>query len=104
MAKRSPGFKVIAWLNDGRGRFTVQQPAHSNGLSPDTMIADALQSHLEPDRREQVPQPEADRSQSQDDNADFNEPRQAPDGHHYIKRGGQHFQVDVGAMNGATGA
>lgn len=53
------------------------------------------------DQREPVPQIE-DQSQEpqQDDDADFHEPRQAPDGHHYVRHGGQHYQVDVGAMNG----
>lgn len=37
--------------------------------------------------------------QEGDDGSDFMEPRQAPDGHHYIRRGGQHFRIDVGAMN-----
>jgi len=44
-----------------------------------------------------------DQLQGGDDNADFLEPRQAPDGHHYIRRGGQHFKVDVGAFNGGGG-
>jgi hypothetical protein len=43
---------------------------------------------------------EPDRS-ANDQEGDFLEPRQAPDGHHYIRKGGQHYKVDVGAMNGA---
>src|SRR6202040_3517098 len=35
--------QVIAWLNDGLGRFTVQEASHSNGLAPETVIVDALQ-------------------------------------------------------------
>lgn len=57
------------------------------------------------DKREPVPLI-TDQSQEpqDDDGADFLEPRQAPDGHHYVRRGGQHFQVDVGAMNGGQPA
>lgn len=59
------------------------------------------------DKREPVPtipdlsQPQDDQRQ-EDPNADFSEPRQAPDGHHYIKKGGQHYQVDVGALGGGN--
>lgn len=53
------------------------------------------------DKREPVPVI-TDQSQGpqEDDGADFHEPRQAPDGHHYVRRGGQHFKVDVGALSG----
>lgn len=34
----------------------------------------------------------------QEDTEDFLEPRQAPDGHHYIRQGGQHYRVDTGAL------
>jgi hypothetical protein len=39
----SPTGQVLAWLNDGLGRFTVQEASHSNGLSRETVIVDALQ-------------------------------------------------------------
>jgi hypothetical protein len=39
----APTGQVIAWLNDGRGRFTVQEASRSNSLSPETLVADALQ-------------------------------------------------------------
>jgi hypothetical protein len=39
----APTGQVIAWLNDGLGRFTVREASHSNGLSPETVIVDALQ-------------------------------------------------------------
>jgi hypothetical protein len=39
----APTGQVIAWLNDGRGRFTLQQASRSNVLSPGTLIIDALQ-------------------------------------------------------------
>src|SRR5579864_6528915 len=39
----APTGQVIAWLNDGRGRFTVQEASPSNSLSPETLVADALQ-------------------------------------------------------------
>jgi hypothetical protein len=38
----APTGQVIAWLNDGRGRFTLQQASHSNVLSPETLVVDAL--------------------------------------------------------------
>lgn len=55
------------------------------------------------DQREPVPviadqSAEPGEQQQEDPNADFSDPRQAPDGHHYIKKGGQHYQVDVGAL------
>jgi hypothetical protein len=39
----APTGQVIAWLNDGLGRFTVQEASHPNGLSRETVIVDALQ-------------------------------------------------------------
>jgi hypothetical protein len=39
----APTGQVIAWLNDGRGRFTAQEASHSDDLSPETVIADPLQ-------------------------------------------------------------
>jgi hypothetical protein len=39
----APTGQVIAWLNDGRGRFTAQEASHSNGLSPETVVAGAPQ-------------------------------------------------------------
>jgi hypothetical protein len=37
----------------------------------------------------------------QDDGSDFHEPRLADDGHHYVRHGGQHYKVDLGAPNAA---
>jgi len=39
----APTGQVMAWLNDGRGRFTLQQASPSNVLSPETLVVDALQ-------------------------------------------------------------
>ncbi len=66
-----------------------------------SMVQDALHSHLGNMPHPQLPDVSGDRSQNQDDNADFLDPRQAADGHHYIRKGGQHYQVDVGALQGA---
>lgn len=69
-----------------------------------TMIADVLKSQgkNDMDRRLPVEQP-GDLSQDEPE-GDFSDPRLAPDGHHYIKRGGQHFKVDTGALlNGGGG-
>ncbi len=71
----------------------LQQLIHS-------MVADALKSHLPDMPRPQLPDTDADRSSNEDE--DFHDPRQADDGHHYIRHGGQHYQVDVGAMNGQS--
>jgi hypothetical protein len=35
--------QVMAWLNDGHGRFTLQEPKHSDGISPETIFAETLQ-------------------------------------------------------------
>lgn len=74
------------------------------------MVQDVLGSHIGPDRRTTVPE-ESDRSQEDDqqppqgDNgSDFYEPRQGPDGHHYIRHNGQHYQVDVGGASSAQPA
>jgi len=48
---------------------------------------------VEPDREQGFQQEE-----QPEDDADFHEPRQAPDGHHYIKQNGQYYQVDVGSL------
>jgi hypothetical protein len=34
--------QVIAWLNDGRGRFTKQETSRSSRLSPETVVVDPL--------------------------------------------------------------
>lgn len=47
---------------------------------------------------DEVPMPGVNASE-QDDGADFLEPKQAQDGHHYVRKGGQYFKVDVGALN-----
>jgi hypothetical protein len=38
----APSGQVIAWLNDGRGRFTKQEASHSSRLSPETIVVDPL--------------------------------------------------------------
>jgi FG-GAP-like repeat len=37
-----PSGQVIAWLNDGRGRFTKQEASRSSRLSPETIVVDPL--------------------------------------------------------------
>jgi hypothetical protein len=39
----APSGQVMTWLNDGHGRFTLQKPRRSYGVSPETIFADALQ-------------------------------------------------------------
>ena len=34
--------QVVAWLNDGRGRFTKQEASRSSRLSPETIVVDPL--------------------------------------------------------------
>jgi hypothetical protein len=38
----APSGQVIAWLNDGRGRFTKQEASRSSRLSPETIVVDPL--------------------------------------------------------------
>jgi hypothetical protein len=38
----APSGQVIAWLNDGRGRFTKQEASRSGRLSPETVVVDPL--------------------------------------------------------------
>jgi len=40
----APSGQVMAWLNDGHGRFTLQKPRRSDGISREAMFADALQN------------------------------------------------------------
>jgi FG-GAP-like repeat len=38
----APSGQVVAWLNDGRGRFTKQEASRSSRLSPETIVVDPL--------------------------------------------------------------
>lgn len=62
------------------------------------MLTEILRDILRPegsdmDKRQPIPD-------DQGEGDDFDEPRLADDGNHYIRRGGQHYMVDVGALNG----
>lgn len=66
-----------------------------------SMIADVLQAQGKNDFDKRLPVPDDQGlGDEEDDGADFLEPRQAEDGHHYVRRGGQHYRVDVSGMNG----
>lgn len=65
-----------------------------------SVVSDVLKNQGKSDMDRRMPIPD-DQGQGDDDSSDFNEPRQADDGHHYIRRGGQHYRVDVGGMNGS---
>jgi hypothetical protein len=38
----APSGQVVAWLNDGRGRFTKQEASRSGHLSPETIVVNPL--------------------------------------------------------------
>lgn len=76
------------------GNATDNLEAAGEGKDLTTLIRELMQNvGQEPDIN-QSPQ-DVDAS----DGLDFDEPRQAPDGNHYVRRGGQHYKVDL--SNGA---
>ena len=70
------------------------------------LVKTTLNSHIAPDHRQPVPDETGLPAEEKQENnqEDFHEPRQAPDGNHYIRHNGQHYKVDTSALLGQPGA